>query len=373
MVTADMYLRKLLFAILALPAAGPAIRQDFFGIWGTGIAFLLAFSMGETMEGTLLSMGVAFQEAALMAVLFPALLFWRLQSFIRGSLLAGDGLRKERCALLGALSACAVSACMTGVFWRMPVEKGWYGHVAAFFICSFLCMAAFLVCGLFRKLSLYERESLRMGKLIREEEYRQRQKQEILAVSGEVRKLRHDMKNSCQLLYGLLEQGRVEKAMDYLRRQTKHLPDIPLTIYTGSEAVNTLLNLKQAQGREQEILFTTKVTTELAGISEYDVCCLLGNLLDNAIEAACQCKEGERRVDFRLGGDRRKCLIEVSNSVAGAVLENGRLPVTTKEDACNHGLGYLSMADIVEKYNGSMKFSEKEGEFLAALILFRKI
>lgn len=103
------------------------------------------------------------------------------------------------------------------------------------------------------------------------------------------------------------------------------------------------------------------------------MCAVYWALLDNAIEAACQCKEEERRVDFRLGGDRRKCLIEVSNSVAGAVLENGRLPVTTKEDACNHGLGYLSMADIVEKYNGSMKFSEKEGEFLAAVILFRKM
>ncbi len=132
MVTADMYLRKLLFAILALPAAGPAIRQDFFGIWGTGIAFLLAFSMGETMEGTLLSMGVAFQEAALMAALFPALLFWRLQSFIRGSLLAGDGLRKERCALLGALSACAVSACMTGVFGGCPWKKAGTGMLLLF-------------------------------------------------------------------------------------------------------------------------------------------------------------------------------------------------------------------------------------------------
>lgn len=373
MVTAGMGLRKILFAILALPAAGQALRRNFSGIWGGGIAFLLAFCLGETMEAALLSMGMAFREAALIAALFPALLFWWLQSFIRGSLSGGTDLRRERYILLAALSACGVCACMTDIFCRMPAAKSRYGEAAAFFVCGLLCIAVFLICVIFRRLSLYEREYLRMGRMIREEEYRQRQKQEILAVSGEVRKLRHDMKNSCQLLYGLLEQGRVEKAMDYLAGQTSRLPDIPLAIYTGSEAVNTLLNLKQARGREMGILFTTKVTTDLAGILEYDVCRLLGNLLDNAIEAASQCEAGTGRVDLRLGGDRRKCLIEVSNSIKGAVLKNGRLPATTKEDAEHHGLGYLSVADIVEKYNGSMKLSEKEGEFLAAMVLFREI
>lgn len=71
-------------------------------------------------------------------------------------------------------------------------------------------------------------------------------------------------------------------------------------------------------------------------------------------------------------GDRHKCLIEVSNTTAGNVLENGRLTATAKKDSQNHGFGQISVADIVERYNGSMKFSEKEGQLYISVILFRR-
>lgn len=369
-----MYLREILFVMLALAAVCQAMRQRLDGLWGIAFALLLAYGVGETMEQLLLAGGIVYREAVLMAALFPVLLFWWLQDFIRNSLSGTSCLSRVCLPVWMILAGCGVSVCIA-LFcrWQACGEKGLLpGGLAAFVLCCCMCVVAFAACVVFRKLSVSVEEKRRLEKLIREEEYRTRQRQEIMTASAEVRKLRHDMKNSFQLLYGLLENGSVDEAMNYIQWETRQLPDIPAAVYTSSEAVNTLLNLKMAQAKEKDILFTIKVTTDLAGIQDYDVCQLLGNLLDNAIEASVQCEKEQRRADLKLYGDRHKCLIEASNTTAGNVLENGRLPATAKKDSQNHGFGQISVADIVERYNGSMNFSEKEGQLYISVILFRR-
>lgn len=143
-------------------------------------------------------------------------------------------------------------------------------------------------------------------------------------------------------------------------------------VYTDREAVNALLNIKHAAGKRNGVALSVRVTASLTGIADYDMCHMLGNLLDNALEAAVKCDEKSRAVDLRIGGDRRKCLIEIANSVSGRVLEDGKLPKTTKQDAQNHGLGYANVKAVVEQYDGSVRMEEKNGSFLVVVLLFRK-
>lgn len=86
-----------------------------------------------------------------------------------------------------------------------------------------------------------------------------------------------------------------------------------------------------------------------------------------------RCDEKKRFVELKIGGDQKKCLIEIVNSVSGSVLQDGKLPRTTKEDAQNHGLGYANVEAIVKRYNGSIRMEERNDSFGIAILLFRKM
>ena len=100
-----------------------------------------------------------------------------------------------------------------------------------------------------------------------------------------------------------------------------------------------------------------------------ELCALLGNLLDNAMEACAKVETGLRQVRLRLRADRGLFILRLSNPCKGEVKRQGEHLVTSKADTARHGIGTESVRAIVEEHSGSVEFTEKDGTFECMLYL----
>lgn len=102
---------------------------------------------------------------------------------------------------------------------------------------------------------------------------------------------------------------------------------------------------------------------------EIDITSILGNLLDNAVEAAEHCKNGRVSVDLYMenGGNLAVCRIE--NNYTGELKRDGTVLLSTKENSELHGLGLKNVKRIVEEYSGYMQQEDKKGIYITTVIL----
>ena len=175
----------------------------------------------------------------------------------------------------------------------------------------------------------------------------------------QVRRLRHDLRNHLTVIRGLVERGDNQGAAGYLDQ----LADSPAL--RGSrricenEAANVVLAAK-AEVLEREGAaadFAVSLPAELP-VAEVDLCALLGNALDNAIEGS----QGaaDRRITVRCKADKGLFMLRVENPLGGLV--NADLS-TTKGDKTAHGFGIPGMREIAERYHGTLEAGPREGRF----------
>ena len=109
---------------------------------------------------------------------------------------------------------------------------------------------------------------------------------------------------------------------------------------------------------------------ELADIDEVDLACLLGNLLDNALEALSLTKEPRLELCFFMENANR--VISCKNSIAGSVLDKNKNLLSTKSDKSSHGFGIPVIRQIVAKYDGMCEFYEEDSLFCVTIVLPNK-
>ena len=116
-----------------------------------------------------------------------------------------------------------------------------------------------------------------------------------------------------------------------------------------------------------------------SGISEFDLCIIFGNLLDNALEA-CERVAGEGRfIHMQAGMVKSYFLLEIKNSTDSTVsrgvscdaVEMRGAGVTHKGNTIEHGIGLQNVSDVVNQYNGSMNLEAEDGTFTVTILLPR--
>lgn len=147
--------------------------------------------------------------------------------------------------------------------------------------------------------------------------------------------------------------------------------DLTATVWTGDETTDYLINSKAASAESSGIRFQVQVEyPRRTNIRSVDLCAILGNLLDNALEAARQVQEPSgRMVSLIIRRIHQMLVIKVENSFAVApVQENGELKTTKAEDGL-HGWGLKSARTAAEKYNGCLQTSGADNLFRAVATL----
>lgn len=183
--------------------------------------------------------------------------------------------------------------------------------------------------------------------------------------------LRHEVKNQYAYIKMLLEQKDYDRAEEFFGEMSMSANPTFAYVATGNQLVDDIVNLELSRARAKGIEVSTKIAvpTELP-FSETDLCSLISNLLDNAIEA-CE-KTGEGPIQFGMMADKDQgvLIVTVSNPspTPPKLDKDGRL-LTTKQNRSSHGYGTRVVRRIAENNGGVADFSYEDGTFTARVML----
>lgn len=199
---------------------------------------------------------------------------------------------------------------------------------------------------------------------MQESQYRSQQR-----YMKETARVRHDFKHTLVTLDELLREGKVETVREYLDDYLASQPKNNTRIFCENIAVNALLNYYMQMAGERKIDMEWEIFfPEKCGISDVDICNVLGNILENAVLACNDVPEDGRFIDLNMRiKNKQELFLVVTNSF------NGEVKQVDGSYISNHpggsGIGLRSIVSTVEKYSGRANFSHKGREFYTDVLM----
>ena len=183
-------------------------------------------------------------------------------------------------------------------------------------------------------------------------------------------KLYHDLHNHIEAIYQCLTQGDIQEAVHYCEDLRTPVREISQTIWTGDKAIDYLISNKIALAEQRQI--KTKVNVEYphnTNIRSVDLTTILGNLLDNALEAAAAAPDELHFLSLKIRRINAMLIIKVENGYGNVPTENIGELETTKEDKAAHGWGLKSVQTAADRYDGTITTDYKDGVFQSIVTL----
>lgn len=235
-------------------------------------------------------------------------------------------------------------------------------------VCGILCINVlfYYIVG-----SIYELYEKRLETRLMELSYESSEysAEKIMHMYEEASKIRHDMKNCMMIVDKCIEQGDYSEARKYISTLMEEKIDVlGIKMFCSNKVLNYIINNKFAVCEKMNIETKCIISANLNEISAVDLSILIGNLLDNAMEAAE--KTEWRMVNIEIYEEENITII-VENTINESVLQNNHLFATTKQDKSKHGFGMISIKDILKKYRGSIEYSE-DGNILTCQVVLKK-
>lgn len=199
-------------------------------------------------------------------------------------------------------------------------------------------------------------------------EQSQRHLDEVRSIHREMRGYKHDFHNHLMTLQGQLEAGQTQRALDYIRQLDHDLTHIDTLIKTGNVSLDAILSGKIALAKERNISFTVKASVpEGLTLTDVELSILVGNLLDNALEACGNAREAPFiRVYIAMKGNM--LYFHMMNSAGAKREKTGSLFSTGKETAF-HGFGLRRVKTILEGKGGWCSFNSEDGAFTSEFLV----
>lgn len=179
---------------------------------------------------------------------------------------------------------------------------------------------------------------------------------------------RHDYHNHMQSLKAYLAMDSLKEAKEYLDKLEQELDDINLLFNTGNLNADAVLNSKISLALKKGIRVDYKAAVpEMLPVSEIDLCAVLGNLIDNAVESCEKVEEDSRFIRLYIGTLRSQLYVSVSNATNEHVRKLDEEYITAKRG--NHGHGLKRINRVVEKYGGYINRKNEPGVFVTEIML----
>ena len=201
---------------------------------------------------------------------------------------------------------------------------------------------------------------------------------EMERVYSGIRGMRHDMKNTISVIMQLASE-KEDELQTYLEELNQTMDRLEFRFKTGNTVVDTLLNMKYHEVTSAVPDLRMDVEglqfAEKLFIQSYDIGIILGNALDNAMEACrkLKAKEPDAEAFIRISSFQKRELffLKVENSFDGRVVRKpqNEFPVTDKADRENHGIGLVNIKSTAEKYQGTMDFKVKDRVFILSVMM----
>ena len=195
------------------------------------------------------------------------------------------------------------------------------------------------------------------------------QMDEIENIYMTMRGWRHDYHNHIQSLKGYLSLNKVEQMKNYLNELETDLDSIDTLYHSGNLQLDSILNAKLAIAEKGQIRIhcDASIPPQLH-VSDLDLCVILGNLLDNAIESCRKIKDpDERFIRVYIGILKKQLYISITNATSETVKQRTDHYFTTKRG--DHGHGLKRVDQVVKKYDGYLNRQNEPGVFATEIVL----
>ncbi len=200
------------------------------------------------------------------------------------------------------------------------------------------------------------------------QELMEHQYKEIKDVYMDMRGWRHDYHNHIQVMKAQLAMGNLTEIHDYLDKLEKELDHVDTLVKSGNMMVDAILNSKLTLARRQGIAVNCKVKVpERISVEDVDLCVILGNLMDNALEACQLIGEKDRFLRIYMTVNKSQLYLSIQNSAKQDPDFNERNYISRKRG--NHGLGMKRVQAAVDKYQGYLNLANEPGIFAAEVTM----
>ena len=187
-----------------------------------------------------------------------------------------------------------------------------------------------------------------------------------------IRKLSHDMKNHLLCIQTLAEKGQINQIKSYIDYLLVDNDILKSPIDSGNLVIDAILGYKISYAAQYDI--DVKLDLQIPQgllINEAYICTILGNSLDNAIEACKKQLKGQRTIKIIISYLKTNLFISIINTHEGNIkVDKNKKIITSKENSNNHGLGLKNIKEAVEKYNGELIIEYTESIFELSIVLY---
>ena len=208
-----------------------------------------------------------------------------------------------------------------------------------------------------KRIAVYQRELI-------ETHYR-----EVENMYRQIRGWRHDYRNHIQMMKVLAANGDMDALKVYLDELDTDLNTVDTVVKTGNPMADAILNSKISLARSRNI--PTQVDAHIPvklKMSELDLCCIIGNLFDNAMEASMALPEEKRMIRVYMDMKGTQLYISFTNFTAAKKLSKvGKGFKTSKGEG--HGFGLVRIDDIVSRYDGYLSRNSEDGAFTTEILI----
>lgn len=190
----------------------------------------------------------------------------------------------------------------------------------------------------------------------------------LCAAIEETRQVRHDIRHHYLQLAALAEKGDMEKIKEYLSSADRKMPSFDFH-FCDNQAVDSILGYYSNHAKQEGIPFLAQIDIPDNFLGdEMDICLVLSNLLENAIEASLKTEDSRRKIVIKMYLHHTHILlIQAENNFDAKILEKNGVFQSTKHSG--NGIGIQSIRHITERNGGASNFTYKDGEFTAKIMI----
>ena len=191
---------------------------------------------------------------------------------------------------------------------------------------------------------------------------------EVESMYTKMRGWRHDYHNHIQALQASMALKNYDEVNDYLRQLNDDLTNVDTVIKTGRVMVDAILNGKINIAAQNKISVNVKAgIPKQTPVTDVDLCVIIGNLLDNAMEENKKLPTEDRFIRIYIGQKNTQFYLAITNAAGKKQARQGTLFASSKGG--NHGLGLLRVESIVKKYGGLFSADSEDGGFTAEILI----
>lgn len=190
---------------------------------------------------------------------------------------------------------------------------------------------------------------------------------EVRSIHTEMRGYKHDFHHHLQTLKSYLASGEYSRAEEYITELDEKLQNVDTLLKTGNVSLDAILSAKIAQAKAEGIAVTVKANVpDKLFVSDVELSIVIGNLLDNAIEA-CRSATGERFLRVYMTMKGKMLYFSMLNSAGSKEKKTGTLFASHKNGL--HGFGLRRAEAIISEHNGWVKYNSEDGAFTSEFLV----